>query len=301
MTKSEDDTANDVEQATTEASVEPVTEEAKAPKRHGWRKRTAAPRNEPEVVESDVVEPEPELVESKAEELTVESKVEAPTVETHVEAPTIEAPAAATVVAPRIRGAAVDEADLAGEEVDPTPLDATESDDFDGAPAEAVAEGIPWSRVLAYGVLPGLALILALTAGFLKYVDNSVRDNEIASIESVQAAKDSTVALLSYKPETVEKQLGDARGLLTGEFAQSYTDLTTNVVIPGAKQQQISASARVPAAASVSANSNHAVVLVFVNQTVVVGTGAPADTASSVRVTLDKVGDKWLISKFDPV
>jgi Mce-associated membrane protein len=43
------------------------------------------------------------------------------------------------------------------------------------------------------------------------------------------------------------------------------------------------------------------VVLLFVNQTVVVGQGAPTDSASSVRVTLDKIGDRWLISKFDPV
>src|ERR1700712_1372483 len=285
MTKSEDDTANDVDDATTEARVEPVTDVANAPKtgRHGWRRRSAAPRDVPEV-------------ESKAEEPTDESKVETPTVET---------PAADTVVAPRIRGA--DEGAPAVEELEPTPSEAADpddsddSDDEDEQPAEADADGIQWSRVLAYGVLPGLALILALTAGFLKYADNSVRDNTLAGIESVQAAKDSTVALLSYKPETVEKQLGDARSLLTGEFRQSYTDLTTNVVIPGAKQQQISASARVPAAASVSANPQHAVVLVFVNQTVVIGTGAPSDTASSVRVTLDKVGDKWLISKFDPV
>ena len=194
--------------------------------------------------------------------------------------------------------------DSVAEGDEPTPLDAaepTEPDDSVEEPSDADDQGIQWSRVLAYGVLPGVALLLALTAGFLKYVDNSVRDNKTAGIESVQAAKDSTVALLSYKPETVEKQLGDARSLLTGELQQSYTDLTTNVVIPGAKQQQISASARVPAAASVSADPNHAVVLVFVNQTVVIGTGAPSDTASSVRVTLDKVGDKWLISKFDPV
>jgi Mce-associated membrane protein len=72
-------------------------------------------------------------------------------------------------------------------------------------------------------------------------------------------------------------------------------------VIPGAKQKQISAVATVPAMASVSADPRHAVVLVFVNQTVVVGQDAPTDTASSVRVTLDKVGDRWLISKFDPV
>ena len=38
----------------------------------------------------------------------------------------------------------------------------------------------------------------------------------------------------------------------------------------------------------------------FVNQTVTVGTGVPTDTASSVRITLDKVGDRWLISEFEP-
>ena len=121
------------------------------------------------------------------------------------------------------------------------------------------------------------------------------------AIESMQAAKDSTIALLSYKPDTVEQQLGAARDLLTGEFRDSYTSLTNDVVIPGAKQKQISAVATVPAVASVSANPSHAVVLVFVNQTVIVGQDAPTDTASSVRVTLDKVGDRWLISKFDPV
>jgi Mce-associated membrane protein len=40
---------------------------------------------------------------------------------------------------------------------------------------------------------------------------------------------------------------------------------------------------------------------VFVNQTVVVGTDAPTGTTSSVQVTLDRVGDDWLISEFDPV
>jgi Mce-associated membrane protein len=117
----------------------------------------------------------------------------------------------------------------------------------------------------------------------------------------MQAAKDSTIALLSYQPDKVRAQLNDARNLLTGDFQQSYTSLINDVVIPGAEQKQISAVATVPAAASVSAEPNHAVVLVFVNQTVVVGADAPTDTASSVRVTLDKRGDKWLISEFQPV
>jgi Mce-associated membrane protein len=162
---------------------------------------------------------------------------------------------------------------------------------------------VDWSRVVAFGVLPGLALVLAMAAGFLKWQDNSVRNSEVARIESVQAAKDTTTKMLSYKPDSVEQQLNDARNLLTGDFRDQYTSLINDVVIPGAKEKQISAVASVPehGAASVSAEPNHAVVLLFVNQTVVVGQDAPTDTASSVRVTLDKEGDRWLISKFDPV
>lgn len=59
--------------------------------------------------------------------------------------------------------------------------------------------------------------------------------------------------------------------------------------------------ASVPAGASMSANPKHAVVLVFVNQTVTIGKEKPTNSASSVRVTLDKIGDRWLVSGFDPV
>lgn len=158
-----------------------------------------------------------------------------------------------------------------------------------------------WSRIIAFAVLPALAFALAIGAGVLKFLDSGVRQSAIARAESVQAAKDSTVALLSYKPDTVEQQLTAAQDRLTGEFRGEYADLTKNVVIPGAKEKQISAVASVPGAASVSANPGEAVVLLAVNQTVTVGNGVPTDTASSVRITLDKIGDRWLISKFEPV
>ena len=158
-----------------------------------------------------------------------------------------------------------------------------------------------WSRVVAFALLPALAFMLAIGAGVLRFMDSGVRDSDAARDTSMQAAKDSTVALLSYKPDTVEQQLTAARDRLIGQFRDQYTDLTNNVVIPGAKEKQISAVASVPAAASVSADPGEAVVLLFVNQTVTVGNGAPTDTASSVRITLDKVGERWLISKFEPV
>jgi Mce-associated membrane protein len=160
---------------------------------------------------------------------------------------------------------------------------------------------IGWSRVLAYALLPVLALLIASAAGYLKWQDATLREDGAAHPPSVQAAVDGTAALLSYRPETVEKDLDAAKSRLTGKFLDAYTSLTRDVVIPGAKQKQISATATVAAAALTSQNATHAAVLLFVDQTVIVGKTAPTNTASSVRVTLDKIDDRWLISQFDPV
>jgi len=201
------------------------------------------------------------------------------------------------------------------EESDKSTDDSAEPDDnsqpTDESEPVGVKRRIAWPRVLAYGVLPGLALLLALAAGFLRweYISNDYgalppvasEQHPSPAFESMNAAKDSTIKMLSYKPDTVEQQLNSARDLLTGEFRDSYTSLINDVVIPGAREKQISAVASVPAVASVSADPKHAVVLVFVNQTVVVGKDAPSDTASSVRVTMDKVDGRWLISEFEPV
>jgi Mce-associated membrane protein len=158
-----------------------------------------------------------------------------------------------------------------------------------------------WSRITAFVILPVIAMLLGAASGYLKWEDSSRRDAETARSQAVAAARDSTVALLSYKPDTVEKELGAARDRLTGTFLDAYTQLVNTVVIPGAKEKKISALATVPAAAPVSAKADHAVVLLFVNQTVTVGADPPTNTTSSVRVTLDKVGGRWLISAFDPI
>jgi Mce-associated membrane protein len=177
------------------------------------------------------------------------------------------------------------------------------SDSYPGIAADEPAPrtGLSWSRAAAFVILPLIAMLLGAAAGFLKWEDSSRRDAETARTQAVVAAKESTVALLSYKPDTVEKDLTAARDRLTGTFLDAYTQLVNTVVIPGAKEKKISALATVPAAAPVSAKSDHAVVLLFVDQTVTVGADAPTNTTSSVRVTLDKVGGRWLISAFDPI
>ncbi len=189
-------------------------------------------------------------------------------------------------------------------------IDATASvDEHDAVEAAENADAAPvaprrragWASMAVYGLLPTLVLALGGAAGYLQWKDVSLSQADAAKTESTKAAVDGTIALLSYKPETVDKDLEAAKKYMTGNFLNSYTSLTRDVVIPGSKQKKISAVATVPAAAWTKATPNHAVVMLFVDQTMIIGDTAPTSTASSVRVTLDKVDNRWLISQFDPM
>jgi Mce-associated membrane protein len=196
--------------------------------------------------------------------------------------------------------------DTAAEELDSATevaqqeADSTESSTEVQPKAKRATRPIAWSRMLAYGILPALALASAIGAGYLKWLAETADHLARAQTESVQAARDDTVALLTYHADTVDKDLAAARERLTGEFKDAYGELTRQVVVPGAKQKHISSVAKANAAASVSVTENHAVALVYVDQTVTIGAGAPTDTQPVVRVTLDKVNGRWLVSRFDP-
>src|ERR1700761_7783790 len=150
----------------------------------------------------------------------------------------------------------------AGEELDPTDEEereeskATEADETsaDDSGTQPKSKGDKhrntWVRVFGYGALPGLALVLALAAGYFKWVDGSSTDIELARTQSVRVAGEDAVALLSYRADSVDKDLGAARERLTGEFKDAYAGLTRKVVIPGAREKHISANAKVNAAAS---------------------------------------------------
>jgi len=186
-------------------------------------------------------------------------------------------------------------------DTDPDIPDADSADTAVIADAPAPLTSDKRLRTLAFRVLPTLVVLLGAGAGVLRWQDVSHRAIDTARTESVASARDATEAILTYKADSVEQDLGAARDRLTGSFLDSFSDLVNKVVIPGAREKKISAAAKVAAAASVSATAKHAVALVFVNQTVVIGGGAPSGSASSVRVTLDKVDDRWLVSGFDPV
>ena len=169
-----------------------------------------------------------------------------------------------------------------------------------GGPAVAGGRRSRLLRMAGYALLPAVTLALTGAAGYFKYQDVVSAETNRVRAQSVQIASEATVDLLSYTPDNAEAKLNAASGRLTGSFRDSYLSLVHDVVIPGAKQKRISANARVPACASVSASADSAKVMVFVNQTVTVGNDGPTDTASVVEVNLEKVDGRWLISGFEP-
>jgi Mce-associated membrane protein len=151
--------------------------------------------------------------------------------------------------------------------------------------------------VLLLGVSGGLAAWLY----FSQYRPDEQTD-AAAGRAAVDAARDGTVALLSYKPDTLNQDFAAAKSHLTGDFLNYYDQFTQQVVTPAAKEKALTTTAQVVGAAVSELHSNSAVVLVYVNQaTTSKDRPDPAMASSSVKVSLTKVHGKWLITKFDPV
>lgn len=123
-----------------------------------------------------------------------------------------------------------------------------------------------------------------------------------AAKSAISAASDGTVAVLSYSPDTLDRDFSSAKSHLTGDFLSYYDQFTQQIVAPAAKQKSVKTSAVVLRAAVSDLRPDSATVLLFVNQsTQSKDRPEPTFTNSSVTVTLTKANGKWLISSFNPV
>jgi Mce-associated membrane protein len=152
-----------------------------------------------------------------------------------------------------------------------------------------------------------LILLLLACAGLTTWlylswyrIDNQT-DADAAAVV-IDAAREGTVAMLTYAPETVDSDLANAKTHLTGDFLSYYETFARQVVAPASKQKGLKTTAEVVGAAMADLHPDSAVVLVFVNQTTISKEHPdPAKAARSVQLSLSKIDDNWLIAKFDPV
>jgi Mce-associated membrane protein len=156
---------------------------------------------------------------------------------------------------------------------------------------------------VALALTASLIAAAALTGWMFFSVYKPDRETDTAAMQSaVRAASDGTVALLSYSPDSLDKDFAAAKSKLTGSFLSYYTQFTEQIVAPAAKQKAVKTQAAVVRAAVSEIHPDKAVVLVFINQTTQSKDRPDASFInSSVRVTLQKIDGGWLISSFDPV
>jgi Mce-associated membrane protein len=165
------------------------------------------------------------------------------------------------------------------------------------------------SGVRVYGIVGVALLVVALVASagvaawlyFSQYRPDQQVDAAVSKT-ALDAATNGTVALLSYSPDSLDKDFASAKSHLTGDFLSYYTQFTEQIVTPAAQQKSVKTTASVVRAAVSELQPNSAVVLVFVNQTTTSKENPDgAFAVSSVKVSLNKVDGTWLISSFDPV
>lgn len=153
-----------------------------------------------------------------------------------------------------------------------------------------------------YAVLGAVALlaVAALGTGLFLLWDQHRTDQ--AREDALTAASRTVTAMFSYEPGTVETELPKAADALTPGFREDYLELINQAIVPGAKEKQLTVKATMQAGGVVSADTGHAVVLLYLNQ-LTTSKDAPEGqtTGTRVRVSLDKSDDRWLVAQVTPV
>jgi Mce-associated membrane protein len=181
------------------------------------------------------------------------------------------------------------------------------STDEPAEPAERSERSEPRARRKVKVVPVVLVVLLLLSGGvaawlyFKQYRPDKETDASVASAVA-NAASDGAVALLSYSPDSLDKDFANAKSHLSGDFLSYYNQFTEQIVAPAAKQKSLKTTARVLGAAVQELHPDSAVVLVLVDQsTTSKDNPDPTMASSSVLVSLSRVNGSWLITKFDPV
>jgi Mce-associated membrane protein len=151
-------------------------------------------------------------------------------------------------------------------------------------PKAARTGATPPNWVLA--VLAGLLVAALALDGFVAWREVSQRNAEEASaralhsalIQSPSVAERAAVPLLSYRYDTIDKDLAEAQRYLTDEFRPGYTS-SIGLVRREAARSQVTVEAEVLNSGIVEAGGNRAEVLLFVNQTTTSPTRSQPTTA----------------------
>lgn len=156
--------------------------------------------------------------------------------------------------------------------------------------------------LIAAGTAGAVALAAVIVMAINGFGYWSDRQEERARQDAVTAADRAVTAMFSYDFASVDTELPKAADNLSADFREDYLKLITQAIAPGAKEKQLTVKATTQASGVVSADRDHAVVMLYLNQ-VTTSKESPqgTTTGSRVRVTLDKTDDRWLVDAVTPI
>lgn len=202
-------------------------------------------------------------------------------------------------------------------DAEPADTEATDTegrDDAAGAAGESVAEPADPAATaepakqgrfpLRLSVTSTAVLAVLLVVGLAGTVVFGVLYTQAKKVESASAAALATarayaVTMTSYDFKSIDKNIADTIDGATGEFKDQYSSATAAVKELIQKAQAV-ATAKVTDAAVKSATEDTVDVLVFVDQSVTnAAVKEPRNDRNRVTMSLQRQGDRWLVSKVD--
>ncbi|MFE1594497.1 h domain protein [Nocardia sp. NPDC058705] len=155
---------------------------------------------------------------------------------------------------------------------------------------------------IVFSALAAAGLIAAIVLGISGFRLWQQDKTEQARTDAMSTASRTVSAMFTYEPATVDTELPRAADNLTEEFRAEYLKLIQQAIAPGAKEKQLTVKATTQAEGVVSAEPEHAVVLLYLNQ-LTTSKDSPQGTTSGsrVRVTLDKSDNRWLVAQVTPI
>jgi Mce-associated membrane protein len=153
------------------------------------------------------------------------------------------------------------------------------------------------------GVLAGLLVAALALDGLVAWrevsqqrqAEESARALHSALIQAPAVAEQAATALLSYRYDTVDQDLAEARKYLTEDYRPEYVE-SINLVNQGAGEVGATVKADVLSSGVVEASGQRSDVLLFVNQTTTMPAQQPTTALNRVVLTMVPRGNTWVVA-----
>lgn len=144
-----------------------------------------------------------------------------------------------------------------------------------------------------------LVLVLAGAAGYVGRERLHQHQKEVAAAQALEVARKYAFTLTNIDSKAIDQTLADIRDGSTGEFKDLYNKSSSQLRQLLIDNQAVTRGHVVEAVVK-SASPNKVQVLLFIDQSVInAASPKPRIDRSRVRMTMEKVDGRWLVSRVE--